>query len=182
MVVIYPPYEEVLRARQLLSDVSYQHWLHDEFLTWKWWLLLALTVLPYFVWWRIADKRRLHELLLYGLLMGMLAVITDDIGTQLLWWSYPDKLLQMVPPLFPADIVLVPVAFMTLSQYVSGPFWRFLVANALLGALLAYVGEPIFIALEFYRLHTWRLSYSFAWYIVAAVTARAIVRATRART
>ncbi|WP_248924630.1 CBO0543 family protein [Paenibacillus hamazuiensis] len=174
----YPSFDDVMKAREQLTELSYQHWLHDDFLSWKWWLQLALSVIPWFIWWKISDKKRIHEILLYGLLTGIMAITLDNIGTDLIWWSYPDKLFQMIPPMFPADYTLVPCSLMVVYQLTAT--WRtFLFANVILAAFNTLVGETLFIKLGFYRLHSWHLSYSFLFYIAAAMLARWIIENTR---
>ncbi len=176
---MYPSYDQVQEARRNFGQLSLEHWYHDDLFTWKWWLLLALTVLPYILWWQIANKRRAHELLLFGMLTAVFAIVLDNLGTELMWWGYPDKLVQFAPPLFPADLVLVPVCLMTVYQFFGEDLRRFLIAITIWGALLAYIGEPFFIWLGYYQLITWKLTYSLIFYVVASTLARWIVRATR---
>ncbi|TVY08806.1 CBO0543 family protein [Paenibacillus cremeus] len=176
----YPSYDEVQNERAHLSELSYQHWIHDDFLTWKWWLLLVLSILPWIIWWKFTDKTRRQESLLYGTLITIFAIALDNVGTELLWWGYPDKLFQMIPPLFPADISLVPTSMMMIYQLCSS--WRtFLISNTVFAAFLAFVGEPIFIWLDYYELNSWKLVYSFLFYIIAGVLAKWIIQQTADR-
>jgi len=145
----FPSYDQVEQARATLRDLAHEHWAHHDFLTWKWSLLVFFTVVPWFIWWRIADNKRLHELLLYGGFVAIGTVIVDNIGTELLRWGFPDKLLQMVPPLFPADITLVPV-FMMIGYQIARTWRSFVLVNIVLGVFMAYVGEPLFVWLDFY--------------------------------
>lgn len=41
----FPSYDEVKKVREQLSNVSYLHWVNNDFLTWKWWFdsLKAIT-------------------------------------------------------------------------------------------------------------------------------------------
>jgi hypothetical protein len=174
----YPTYEEVQQVRKILSDVSREHWINDEFMTWRWWVLLGLTLVPLLIWWKIVDKNRAQEIALYGCLIGLLCAIVDNIGTELLWWGYPDKLFQMIPPLFPADLVLVPVSMMLVFQFFF-EFKRFMIANAVLAGFMAYICEPIFIWIGYYELYSWSLTYSFLFYIAAAILARWLVVKSR---
>ncbi|WP_144854837.1 CBO0543 family protein [Paenibacillus cremeus] len=112
----YPSYDDLQQAREQLRQLSYQHWIHHDLLTWRWWLLLTLTIVPWIIWWRVANKSRRQETLLYGALIAIFAISLDDVGTHLLWWGYPDKLFQSIPPLIPADLTLVPVFMMLVYQ------------------------------------------------------------------
>jgi len=43
--------------------------------------------------------------------IGIVSSILDVIGADILLWGYPVKLFFMVPPLFPADLTIIPVVF-----------------------------------------------------------------------
>lgn len=176
----FPSYEQVQQARSQLRDLAYQHWFHDDFLTRRWWLLVFFSVVPWFIWWRIADKKRLHELLLYGTFIVLCTIALDNIGTELIWWEYPDKILQMVPAMIPSDITFVPT-FMMIGYQLARTWRFFIVVNVTLGLFMAFVGEPFFIWLDFYKLHAWKLWYSLIFYIVVAVIGRWFVLKTMYR-
>ncbi|WP_139490212.1 CBO0543 family protein [Brevibacillus dissolubilis] len=170
----YPSYEQVQQTKEILQNIAYQHWISDEFLSWKWWLLLVLAIVPWFIWWKLVDKKRLPQILIYGMLLAMMAIVLDSIGTELLWWSYPDKLIQTMPPLLPADLTLVPTLFMLVYSFFPTGRGYF---NGMLGMSLfsAFVGEPLFIWLDFYRLHEWHLVYSLFFYLSSNAIARWLV-------
>lgn len=174
----YPSFKEVQMVRQKLKEISYQHWIHDDFLTWKWWLLMLLSIVPWIIWWKIADKKRLTDILLYGMLITIFCIILDNIGTDLIWWEYPDKLFQMIPPLIPADITLVPCLMMLVYQWTST--WKtFFLFNFFLSLVMAYLGETFFIWLNLYKLNGWSLIYSLLFYNISGLVARWIVLKTK---
>lgn len=173
----YPSIEQVQEARVELRDLAYQHWIHDDFLTWRWWLLLALTILPWLIWWLIIDKNRLRETLLFGMLMSVISISMDNIGTDLVFWEYPDKLFQMVPPLFPADLSLIPTSMMLCYQW-GETWWRFITIVVVFAFFVSFAGEQIFQWLHFYRPVTWSSLYSFPIYIALAMFGRMIVAKT----
>ena len=111
------------------------------------------------------------EILLYGTLKAILAMLLDNIGTDLMWWGYPTKLFQMFPPLLPADITLVPYLMMLIYQWTHSWTW-FLLFNLILSLFMAYIGEPLFIWLDFYELNNWKLVYSFLFYNISGVIFR----------
>lgn len=93
----YPTYEDVLRVRELFREASHDHWIHDDLFSWKRWLLLALTIIPWI----------------------------------------------------------------------------------LLALFCTLVGEPLFMWLRFYIPHTWKLIYSFAFYILTAMLCRWVIFVTQ---
>lgn len=169
-----PSFEEVQKARDKFSDLAYQHWLHDDLFTWKWYLLLILTFFPWIIWWKLVDKNRLPEIILFGALIMIPTYVLDNIGTDLIWWEYPDKLFQMIPPLVPADLTLVPCSMMLIYQW-SKSWKSFLILNFLLSLFSTYIGETLFIWLNFYELKTWKLIYSLIFYNLGGIAIRWLV-------
>lgn len=164
----YPTFEEVKRARERLRDVSAEHWLHNDLFTWQWWLLLGATIIPWVLWGIVRDKERTFEILSFGLLWACIASITDVIGGELVLWGYPDKLLPMVPPLFPADISVIPVSFMLVYQYAK-TFTSYMVYSVILSACFSFIIEPLFIKLGMFALHNWTHTYSFIGFVVLSI-------------
>ncbi|MFP3126288.1 hypothetical protein OH784_27130 [Ectobacillus funiculus] len=48
-------YQKVEEVRKYFRDLMQAQWMEDSFLTWKWWLLLFLTIIPIIIWWKIVD-------------------------------------------------------------------------------------------------------------------------------
>jgi hypothetical protein len=159
-----PSFEDVKKARETLKDVAFRHWVQDDLFTWKWWLLLAATIIPWILWIKFHDKKKTFEILSYGLIWSVLSSLFDVIGGELIFWGYPDKLLPMVPPLFPADITVIPVIFMFIYQF-SKSFYSYFIFSVLGSALFSYVLEPLFIKGEMFILHNWTHTKSFIGFI-----------------
>ncbi|SFA87143.1 MULTISPECIES: CBO0543 family protein [unclassified Bacillus (in: firmicutes)] len=155
-----PTFDDVLRARELHRDLAYQHWISDEFLTWKWWFLLAFSILPWVLWVLFRDKKRTYEILSYGLLWASIAALCDIIGSNLILWSYPDKLFPMAPPLIPADLAVIPVSFMFVYQYTK--HWKsYIICSLLVSAIFSFLIETIFIKWDMFAVHYWHHMFSF---------------------
>ncbi|WP_410777747.1 CBO0543 family protein [Ectobacillus funiculus] len=107
-------------------------------------------------------------MLSYGCLCAITTVVFDGFGTASLWWGYPIKLIPLIPPYFPVDIVLIPIWFMILYQLFSRNFKAFLIANIIQATTFSCVFEPLFAWLDLYKLNTWKFSYSFLYYIIVA--------------
>ncbi|WP_217269645.1 CBO0543 family protein [Neobacillus endophyticus] len=126
------------------------------------------------IWRKLKDKQRLMEILFYGILIMISAIVLDNLGTDLMWWVYPTKLFQMFPPLIPADLALVPCLMMVVYQWTKT--WKaFLIYNFLLSLFMAYLGEPFFIWLKLYQLIHWKLFYSLLYYNISGTLARWLV-------
>lgn len=62
------------------------------------------------------------------------------------------QLFTTLPPPYPADLSLVHVFIMLIYQYFP-KFKSFLIANIVVGAVMAYVGEAIFVWLNYFKLN-----------------------------
>lgn len=170
----YPTYDDVQLVRGQLSELALRHWLQHDLFNFNWWISLILTILPWIIWWRIADRSRVFEIFAYGLLIGIMSTVLDVIGADLLLWGYPNKLLSMIPPLVPADLSVIPVFFMLIYQVFSS--WRtFLIATTVIALVFSFVAEPIFVWLNFYAVERWEYYYSFPIYILMAVIGKWIM-------
>jgi hypothetical protein len=176
-----PSYEDVKNAREALKEVAFNHWVHHDLFTWKWWFLLAATIVPWIIWLLFHDKKKTFELLSYGLIWATLASILDVIGGELILWGYPDKLLPMVPPLFPADITVIPVLFMFIYQH-SKTFSRYFIFSVLGSALFSYIFEPLFIKGNMFILHDWTHTKSFLGFIILSQIVYLIVTKLKSNT
>lgn len=162
-----PSFEDVQEARETLRDVSFQHWIQDDIFTWQWWFLLAAAIVPWILWLIVHDKRRTFEILSFGLIWAVLSSLLDVIGGELVLWGYPHKLLPMVPPLFPADMTVIPVIFMLIYQFAKS-YYRYFILSVLGSALFSYVFERLFIKGEMFTLHKWSHTKSFLGFVVLA--------------
>lgn len=157
--------EEMLKLEMRLSDVTLDYWFHHDLFTWRWWILLGLSILPLIIWWKILDKTRKPEILIYGLCTALLTTFLDVLGWNLNLWSYPHKLLPMCIPLIPADLITLPIFYMLIYQRFL--LWRsFLGATVVLAAILSFVMEPLFLRLEISKFLAWKHVYSLPIYIL----------------
>ncbi|WCK53569.1 hypothetical protein PP175_19860 [Aneurinibacillus sp. Ricciae_BoGa-3] len=127
------------------------------------------------------DRKRMDQILLFGLAVSIFTIILDDIGTGLLWWGYPVKLQPLYLILAPADITLVPIYLMIIYQFFNDSSQRFVTAIVVGGALAAFIFEYFFIWLDYYHRYTWKALYSWGFYILASLLGRFIVTIVRKR-
>ncbi len=72
-----PTFNDIQDARRILSELSIDHWRHEDLFSPSWWFLLTATLLPYFIWWRVVDKNRYFEILSFGLISACFSIILD---------------------------------------------------------------------------------------------------------
>ena len=100
--------------------------------------------------------------------MATFVTILDELGAQLNLWEYPIDIEPLFPRMIPINLTVFPVIYMFIYQYFSE--WKsFLMANAVLAAVLSFIAENIFEWLGMYELFKWENYYSFPVYIILAV-------------
>lgn len=112
-----PSLKEIDKIREMLKEASLERWIHNDLFTWKWWMLVAASIIPWVIWWKVVDKNRISNLFMYGLCFSVIAVILDELGTSFMLWGYLDMIFPIISPLFPADTTIIPVCFMLVYQY-----------------------------------------------------------------
>ena len=168
-------FKQILDLQNDLIHLRLQFWLEHDLFKPHWWFFLATSILPWIIWWKIADKRRFKELLIYGLLWAIFAMVFDELGVSLRFWYYPKELFSMVSPLFPADLTIIPIAFMVIYQFFPKRkhfFWGTTIASA----VFSFIVQPLFIYFHFFWSENWEHVYSFPLFILLAYFLRWIVR------
>ena len=161
-----------LEKESMLLDV--QGWLNYDVFTFDWWLLLAFFILPWIIWIKLVDRKRIVEILLFGMFIIKITTLTDILGTELDFWRYPTSLIPIFPRAFPFDVSMVPVGMMLLFQFFST--WKsFVKSLVIMAALYAFVGEPFCVWKELVVYIKWNYFFSFLYYIIVGTLIRAFV-------
>jgi len=148
--VTYPSYSDVQEIRSELKEVGYQHWLHDDLFTWQWWVLLLAAILPWIMWVCLIKKEHRLHVFAFATSIAIISSVLDVIGADMLLWEYPTKLFPMIPPLFPADLTVIPVTFSLAYYY--GKKWRaYILYNFIVAFLFSYVIEPLCMWTQIYK-------------------------------
>ncbi len=172
-----PSFDQLLNAQNYAVQLQVQHWLKYELLTPQAFLLLAMLILPWFIWWPLVDKRRFLEIIIYGLFVCTVVTLLDEIGCQLNWWEYRYDIEPLFPRLIPMNFSMLPVGYMLIYQYF--PKWKsFITVNLIVSLLYTFVGEPVFVKTGIYVMFEWRHLYSFPIYIILAVVFKLAVNWT----
>lgn len=153
------------------NSLYIEFWKNNVFLSFNWWLLIILLILPWFIWWKLVDKKHVKLILTFGFLVTVIVIILDDMGSNLAFWEYPYKIMPILPRLNAVDLSIIPVLYMLVYQYAK-KFKTYLLAHIILSAFSSFIAEPIFVALNIYNMPNWKYVYSFPIYIVIAVFAK----------
>lgn len=166
--------DNVIEAHLHLLQLKKELWLQQHFLSYQWWFLLFLSIIPWFIWLKIVDKNRIHEILSFGIIIAILSSTMDIIGISYQSWFYPIKLhWTFSSPTAPFDLSLLPVVFMICYQY--GNQWKSFIIGVIILSSFFTLGEYIFKFMGIYKENTWKSYYSLPIYSANAIFARWII-------
>jgi hypothetical protein len=139
-------------------------WKNEVLFTWEWWLGVALTIIPWIIWFFYRKRESTDRLLYAGLFVSLVSFAIDCIGVQIGAWNYLKPVTPVIPSYIPYNLALLPVIVMLLIQLFSqkNPW----LIGLVFGALTSFVGEPLFKWLKIYEPHQWEHWYSFPIYTV----------------
>lgn len=166
--------KEMQKLEEQISQMVYDHWINHELFTWQWWLILILTFVPWFIWWRFLDKNRKLEIFSFGLVIALVASFLDVFGWNRHLWSYPIQLLPVCTPLLPFDFTVLPIINMLIYQYFRK--WRsFFLGNVIAAFFFAFISEPFLKWINVYDPHDWKHIYSVPIYIGNALLGKWLI-------
>ena len=169
-----PSFEEAYQIQSAADQAGREFWFNNVFLTPKWWLIVAVAVLPVVIWWKLVDRRRLFEIMTYGLLVSLLAGLLDAIGVELDAWEYKYDFVPLLDVFIVYDISVLPVSYMLVYQYFQS--WRgFVTAHLILSFAFAFISEPLLVWLDIYQLIGWKHIYSVPGYFLVAIAIRLVM-------
>lgn len=157
--------EELMKAERNYHELLKSYWHDNNFLTYRWWFLVILSIVPAIIWWIVVNKKNLIENTAFGLFYGVAAIFLDSIGSNSMVWTYPVRLTPYInPQLYPYDVGVVIIPFMLVYQRYGFSLKKFFVATGLLSLFLAFLAEPTMEWLDIYMELTWKHIYSFPIY------------------
>jgi hypothetical protein len=143
---------------------SVDDWIKTSLFTWRWWLALIITIVPWVFWIFFRNKRSSDKLLFIGFFSIIFAFVVDTIGVSFNLWYFEYRMFPVFHIFFPWDFTLIPISIMVLLQIKPN---KYLLTKALFFASFsAFIAEPIFHFLKFYFKTNWSYFYSFILYMI----------------
>lgn len=171
----YPAQDQINEILHNLIAARTENWLNHDLFSWQWFLLVFVTIAAWVIFWKLADKRRLDELLLYGMIIMAITINLDEIGTELLLWTYPIKIMPLFPRMIAVDHAAVPVIYTLVYQYFDT--WKgFTWAMLGVAASFSFIAEPMLELMDLYAVDNWKHYYGIPIYVLMAVMSRYIVK------
>lgn len=166
-----PGFEQTYTLQSAADAAGRDFWFNSVVFTYQWWLLVAITIIPIMVWWKIVDRKRLFEITTYGLLIALLAGLLDAIGVETDAWEYKYDLVPLLDVFISYDVSVLPTCYMLIYQYCQS--WQsFTIAHVVLSFAFAFVAEPFLVYLDIYQLIKWKHIYSVPGYFALAIFVR----------
>ena len=157
-----------------LWNLTYAQWKTQTLFSLHWWSLIILIISSYIIWWKMVDKRRLSDVLLFGSLIAVGRIVMDIIGSNTALWSYDIRELPFTPSPLLHDFTITPLALMLVYQYC--PTWKkFLAWASVASGIITFIFFPILIAFNFLKYYNWNHIYSFILIIFIASLARTVM-------
>lgn len=168
-----PSHDTIFELETQLTQIRIETWLHHDLFSYQWWLLVAVLFIPWLLWWKWVDKKRLTEITLFGAVIWIIASFLDATMSEIGLWEYNFYVIPYWPRLITADFTIIPVTYMFIYQYFKK--WKsFLWAMLVVSLFFAFVGEPLLVWLDIYTLHTWKHFYSLPIFFTMAVSIKCL--------
>jgi len=163
-----PSQEVIYELEKQLTQVRIENWINHDLFSYQWWILVGVLVIPWLLWWKWVDKKRLIEIILFGTIALIVSSYLDAMLSDLCLWEYNCYVIPLWPRLISADFTIVPVTYMFVHQYFMD--WKkFISAMLVVSLFFTFVGETLLVWLNIYTLHGWKHYYSLPIYFALGV-------------
>lgn len=163
--------ETIHQLRLQLWNISYADYINQGLLSYQWWGIVALLIISYTIWWKLVDKTRMIEILLFGSFATVMSTLFDLWGISAARWQYNIGLLPFQLAPFPFDYSVVPILLMLSYQY-SSNWLTYIINSSLSSAIISFVIGPLF---RYYGIMIY-FDWNFIYFFLANLAIAAIAR------
>ena len=174
MILMRNEISKIYDLIRLAHEHMYSLWLEHILFSWRWWVTLILTIVPWIIWIIYRKKDSTYRLLFAGAVTMIITSYFDFIGSCYKLWYYDSKLIPLIPSYMPWDFTLFPVSVMFLLQ-IKPNVNRFIKA-LIFSTFCAFIFENLFKWAGFYFEVSWNSFYSFPIYFVIYLIADLFTR------
>lgn len=163
-----------IEVQKQLIAARFDEWMRNDVFSLRWWFLLVLFTVSLYLWWRLVDKSRLYEIVIYAAIIVILTLVLDELGEELTLWDYPYDLFPLFPPLFSVDLASLPIIYSLIYQYFRT--WKsFIIASFAMAAIFCFIMEPLLVLTGVYQMLQWKSYYGFPIYVSMGIGTKALV-------
>jgi hypothetical protein len=167
-------HEKIAQAKTVLINLIYNDWKTNILFSPAWFGTIIFILLSYTLCFKLLDKRRLTQILLFGSLITVMVSLFDLIGVEYVRWTYLTRVFPIMPSFFLFDFTIIPLYYMLIYQYCSN--WKsYIIWNAIVTGIVSFAFYPLLNALKMFELNNWRYVYFFPCIFTFALVSRAIV-------
>lgn len=123
-----------------VNEKMVQLWTTDIFLSFNWWLSIAVFIIPWVVWFMIRKKESTFRLLYAGLIMTFLNSTLESVGNPYGWWNFTPTIPYLNSFYFPTSLSTVPVLAMLTLQFFSK--WPPALQATIYSIIISFVTRP----------------------------------------
>jgi hypothetical protein len=148
-----------------------QIWIDHVFLSWRWWIGVAVVVVCLLIWFWIRKHENADRLFYAGFFTAILTTFLNLTGMTFGLWEYSYELIP-AEAYIPWDFFLLPTVIMLLLLF--KPNLNLWYKAIFLGAFTSFVGLPVITWLGLYKPMNWNYIYSFPIMVVIYLLAHFI--------
>ncbi|MGP4042184.1 CBO0543 family protein [Gracilibacillus sp. D59] len=167
--------KELINLQNEYASFIFDNWINYGLFTWSWWFLALGIFIPWLIFIKYFDRNRALPIWCVGFIVIIITSFFDDLGSELGIWIYPVKFVPVGLIAYPFDFSIIPVGYMLIYQFCNT--WKsFGIALVSLAAFFAFIGEPVSVWIGTVKYLKWNYIYSFIFYIVTGVIAKAFIQ------
>lgn len=130
--------EHLMQTSEYLDRIVMDKWLSEQFLSPVWIGLFLFVIFTYLLFFYLADRKRLVEVLLFGSLVAVAFSVYDSIGELIGLWSTFFRMVPLQQNFFMSDLTIIPLYAMLIYQYANS--WKmFFIGSVIWAGLIAFV-------------------------------------------
>lgn len=145
----------MVKANDMVIDATMNGFLF----TWKWWIAVAMIIIPWVIWAIFRKKESTARLLFASGIIMILSTNLDAFGVENGKWTYPLKAIPIPTISYSFRYSVIPVLTMFFLQY--KPQVNPLIKAVIFAGLSAFIGMPLMAMLDMYKKVDWAYTYSF---------------------
>jgi hypothetical protein len=166
-------FEKIQQLNHEANQLETKYWLSEDLFSLHWWIIVIVNVLFLILLLKLIDRKRTLQIIMAFLISFVLVGFINELGYYCHWWSYPHQFITAFKVMNAVDFFTIPVIHTLLYQKFA-PWNFYLIANALIMAIVAFVGVPIFVHFNFYVLYEWNFLMSYLALLVVGILVKVI--------
>lgn len=153
-------FQKIQSLNEQADKLELKYWLNHDLFSGHWWFIALINLFFLFLFILFIDKQRIQLITIALLFSFILVGIINELGYYFKWWSYPHQFISPLRTMNAVDFLTVPVIITMIYQFFHD--LRFYLSISIIVILaLTFIGIPIFVHFDLYRILNWNYFYSF---------------------